>query len=68
MKSREILKSILRDKDGITFKYPNRRCKDCSNFPCIKNMSKLKCDFAKYGCRLWSNANIFNIEEKKKQK
>lgn len=51
MKSREILKSILRDKDGITFKYPNRRCKDCKEFPCIKNMSKLKCDFAKYGCR-----------------
>lgn len=44
----------MRDKDGIAFKYPNRRCKDCNNFPCMKNMFKLRCDFAKYGCQNWN--------------
>lgn len=57
---------IFKDKDGFHYKHPERSCRRCLNYPCLPNMSKLLGNFAAYGCRLWSNTNIFNIEKKKK--
>ncbi len=41
---------IVKDKSGVKLKYPDRTCKECKKYPCIKNMDKLRCDMAKYGC------------------
>lgn len=35
---------------NIKLKYPDRTCKKCKYYPCME-MSCLKCDFAKYGCK-----------------
>lgn len=45
---------IVKDKWGITLKYPQRTCKQCIRFPCME-MEHLRCDFAKYGCTDYSN-------------
>lgn len=44
-------KDILRDSSGTKYKHPERTCKDCERYPCMKGMDNLVCDFAKYGCR-----------------
>lgn len=51
---------MFKDKDGFHYKYPERSCKRCLNYPCLENMHVLKCDFAAYGCKLYEDANIFN--------
>ena len=43
--------SVLKDSGGITYKFPNRTCKDCTRYPCFEGINNLSCDFAKYGCR-----------------
>ena len=45
------LDKYLRDTDGKKFKYPDRDCKRCVLYKCVLNMHKLRCNFAKYGCR-----------------
>lgn len=40
-----------RDKDGVRYTYPNRKCTDCAKYPCFIGIDKSVCDFAKYGCR-----------------
>ena len=35
------------DKDGVELKHPERTCRDCAKYPCMKTMGL---DFAKYGC------------------
>lgn len=50
-KAKEITDAIFKDPDGVVYKYPNRTCKDCIKYPCMKNMDTVfSSDFAKYGC------------------
>ena len=51
---------IFKDPDGFHYKHPERSCNRCKNYPCIDNMSNLKGDFAKYGCKGWDDMNIFS--------
>lgn len=54
------IKVEFKDKDGLTYRHPERSCKKCLNYPCIEHMDKLCSDFAKYGCRNWSDSDIFD--------
>ena len=54
----------FKDEDGFHYRHPERSCKRCLNYPCIESMDKLRGDFAKYGCNLYKDENIF--EECKK--
>lgn len=49
------MKSILKDSEGIKYKFPDRTCKDCINYPCFEGIKNMKCDFAKYGCRKYKS-------------
>lgn len=50
-KAKEITKALFRDPDGVLYKFPNRTCKDCTEYPCMKDMdTTFVSDFAKYGC------------------
>ena len=49
-----------KDPNGLTYKHPERSCKRCLKYPCIANMDKLYSDFAKYGCKNWSDSNTFD--------
>lgn len=48
---------VARDKYGTKLKYPNRSCIDCAKYPCFDGITKCISDFAKIGCKLWSNGN-----------
>lgn len=54
-------KVMFKDRDGFFYRHPERSCNRCINYPCIPNMNKLLCNFAKYGCRLYSDVNTFNL-------
>ena len=60
--------SIFKDRDGLTYSHPERSCKRCLNYPCLDNMDTLFSDFAKYGCRYWSDANMFTLDHTKSDK
>ena len=48
----------IKDKNGIKFKFPERSCKKCINYPCIDEKAfELGCDFAKYGCINYNDQN-----------
>lgn len=49
------MKHIRLDKDsaGVKYKHLDRTCKECKRFPCFEGIEICKCDFAKYGCRLY---------------
>jgi hypothetical protein len=47
--------SVLKDSGGIPYKYPNRTCKECIRYPCFDGINNLSCDFAKYGCRKYTD-------------
>jgi len=49
------MKHIRLDKDsaGVKYKYLDRTCTKCKRFPCFEGIEVCKCDFAKYGCRLY---------------
>lgn len=49
------MKHIRLDKDssGVKYKHLDRTCKECKRFPCFEGIGICKCDFAKYGCRLY---------------
>lgn len=51
---------MYRDRDGVTYKHPERSCKRCLKYPCLPNIDSLYCDFAKYGCKHWSDLNTFD--------
>lgn len=53
-------KVAYKDKDGFSYKHPERSCLRCLNYPCLPHMDKLLCDFAKYGCKNWSDSNTFD--------
>lgn len=38
------------------WKCPERTCKLCTKYPCFRGQKNLKSDFAKYGCRHYSEA------------
>jgi hypothetical protein len=57
---------MFKDKDGFHYKYPERSCKRCLNYPCLENMNVLKCDFAAYGCKMYEDINVFNKCKPKK--
>lgn len=39
------------------WKFPDRSCKDCQEYPCMKGQQTLKSDFAKYGCNQYIIVN-----------
>jgi len=45
-----------RDSGGIIYKYPNRDCKECLNYPCFYGIDNLSCNFAKYGCQQYEES------------
>lgn len=49
-RSKEITDPLFKDPDGVIYKYPDRTCKDCCKYPCMKNMDIFDSNFAKYGC------------------
>lgn len=51
---------MFKDKDGFHYKHPERSCKRCMKYPCLKDMDKLKSDFARYGCLNYEDINTFN--------
>lgn len=51
MKAKKEIKHFDRDREGIIYKYPGRRCKDCVKYPCFRGIEKAEVDFAMYGCR-----------------
>lgn len=57
---------MFKDRDGFHYKHPERSCTRCTNYPCLLNMDKLQGDFAKYGCKNYSDFNIFNTDKNKK--
>lgn len=42
---------VVKDRNGIKLKFPERTCNQCKWYPCMENMKIFKCDMAKYGCR-----------------
>lgn len=51
---------MYKDKDGFHYKHPERSCNRCMKYPCLKDMDKLKSEFAKYGCTYYEDINTFN--------
>lgn len=51
----------FKDPDGFHYKYPERNCKRCLKYPCIDKQYLLKSNFAAYGCKNYSDSNIFNV-------
>lgn len=44
---------IEKDKFGLRYKYPDRKCKFCAKYPCFKGIEKCVSNFAAYGCSLY---------------
>lgn len=42
------------DSSGIKYRFPERSCLTCKNYPCDEDLNKLDADFAKYGCQYYS--------------
>lgn len=42
------------DRTGIKYKFPERTCKVCKNYPCNEDLEELDADFAKYGCQYYT--------------
>jgi len=47
--------TLPKDSQGIIYKFPNRTCKDCVRYPCFEGIENMSCDFAKYGCRKYTD-------------
>lgn len=45
--------------EGYIYRFPERSCKRCINYPCLDGMSNYKSDFAKYGCINYKDCNFF---------
>ena len=46
------------DEAGVKYRYPERTCTDCLNYPCREDMDILNIDFAKYGCVKFKNKEM----------
>lgn len=43
--------TFSKDKDGISYKHPERNCADCIKYPCFDGQEEQeRCNYAKYGC------------------
>lgn len=42
-------------KAKTKWKQPLRTCKECARYPCFIGIDNLSCDFAKYGCREYTD-------------
>ena len=51
---------IKKDKFGVKLRFPDRTCKSCRKYPCFEGIKKCSSDFAKYGCKDWSDSNTFD--------
>lgn len=51
IKKKATSKVFDKDDEGIKYKFPDRSCKKCLNYPCFKGMEVLSSDMAKYGCK-----------------
>lgn len=40
----------LKEQHKRYWKYPDRNCKRCRNYPCFVGIENSKVEFAKYGC------------------
>ena len=60
-----ITEVITKDKDGFRYKYPDRDCEKCEKYPCIENMSILKSNFAKFGCKNYQDVSTTEWKPKK---
>ncbi len=59
---------MFKDKDNFHYRFPQNSCKRCLNYPCLPNMTILKSDFAKFGCRNYLDENTFNLNKGKRTK
>ena len=57
---------MFKDRDGFHYKYPERNCKRCLNYPCVEKMEVLLSNFAAYGCKKFEDNNTFNLCKPKK--
>lgn len=57
---------MFKDKDGFHYKFPERSCKRCLNYPCVEKMETLQGNFAAYGCKKFEDSNTFNLCKPKK--
>ena len=48
---KKVNKNFDRDDEGIKYKFPERTCGKCFNYPCFKGIENFFCDMAKYGCK-----------------
>lgn len=49
--------SVVKDKFGVKLKFPDRSCKKCKRYPCFEGINNCVCDFASYGCNIYSDGN-----------
>jgi hypothetical protein len=56
--------NFFKDDNGLVYAHPERSCKTCLNYPCLENMDTLRSDFGRYGCKNYSDANVFTIKKK----
>ena len=52
--------SVFKDRDGFTYKHPERNCNNCLNYPCVSGMESLISNFAAYGCMDFEDINVWN--------
>lgn len=53
------------DNYGIFYKFPNRDCSQCANYPCFIGMDKCRSNFAAYGCKEFKvNDSISEVSSK----
>ena len=48
------MKKAVKDAYGIVLKYPERSCRICGHYPCFDGIENAVCDYARYGCILYS--------------
>ena len=58
------IEMMFKDKYNFHYRFTQYSCKRCLNYPCLPNMDKLKSDFAKFGCKKFDDANVFNLWKK----
>lgn len=52
---------IGKDKYGVKLKFPTRKCKECSRYPCFPGIDKCSSNFAAYGCTYYKAPKLLNV-------
>lgn len=55
-----------KDRNGFHYKHPERSCSKCEKYPCVNGMQILLSDFAKFGCKNFSDVDVFDIWSRKR--